>query len=491
MNPESEVRKPQVTRQDNANQSRGEEQDLRPLVWLSRLAVLSGLVTTGFAAEPETNSPGANFVGPDSVGTNSVGTNLVGTNSVGTNLLGTNSLVELVPAANATNFGSVPAQPAAAEAIITPSKMDRFDFILATARFDANTHSYADAEKNFLRLLTEDVPEPMRQTALFELGQMVRGENDLPRALAIYTQYLQRWPGETRTPEVYLRQGQVLREMGLPNLALAKFYGVMTTALSLKDNQLSYYKGLVLQAQVEIAETHYTMGKFKDAVDYYSRLLTQNDPQLDRGQIQFRLIRSLEALKQHEPAAAQAQDYLTHFPDSAEAPEVRYHLAQALKGQNRNTEALQQVKLFLKEERARTTNNPAVWTYWQQRVGNEIGNELYQEGDYMKALEVYLALAQLDSSPAWQLPVRYQVALTYEKLLQPQLAMVAYRNIITNGIAVPAANRAPGLQSVLDMAAWRLSFLEWSDRAMQFNHPVMANAESSATTNLNPNVNPP
>jgi hypothetical protein len=47
------------------------------------------------------------------------------------------------------------------------------------------------------------------------------------------------------------------------------------------------------------------------------------------------------------------------------------------------------------------------------------------------------------------------------------------------------------LQSVLDMAAWRLSFLEWSDRAMQFNHPVMANAESSATTNLNPNVNPP
>ena len=99
---------------------------------------------------------------------------------------------------------------------------------------------------------------------------------------------------------------------------------------------------------------------------------------------------------------------------------MRYHLAQAFKGQNRNAEALQQVKIFLKEERAKTTNNPEIWAYWQQRVGNEIGNELYQEGDYVKALQVYLALAQLDPAPAWQLPVRYQVGITYEKLLQPE-----------------------------------------------------------------------
>jgi tetratricopeptide (TPR) repeat protein len=372
---------------------------------------------------------------------------------------------EMVTTATETNFS-------------LPTKLERYDFILATARFQANTRDYAAAEKSFVTLLAEAVPEATRQTALFELGQVVRSENDLPRAQAIYTQYLLRWPGDTRTPEVYLRQGQLFREMGLSDLALAKFYGVMTAALSLKNNQLTYYKGLVLQAQVEIAETHYLAGQFKDAVDYYSRLLAQREPELDRPQIQFRLIRSLEALNRHAEAASAAQDFLEHFPNSSEEPEVRYHLAQAYKGQNRATEALQQVKIFLKEEHDQTTNDPAVWSYWQQRVGNEIGNALYQEGDYVKALQIYLALSQLDPAPAWQLPVRYQVGITYEKLLQPRMAMEAYRNILTNAVPNLGTNLSPSLKSVLDMAAWRLNFLEWSERAESFNHQTVA-----ATTN--------
>ena len=379
------------------------------------------------------------------------------------------SAPELVTTATTTNF-------------TLPTQLERFDFILATARFQANTRAYAEAEKNFVKLLAEDVPEATQQTALFELAQAAATQNDLPRAQSVFTQYLQRWPGDLRTPEIYLQQGKLFRQMGLPNLALAKFYGVMTTALSLKNNQLPFYKGLVLQAQVEIAETHYLMGKFKDAADYYSRLLTQNDPALDRAQIQFRLIRSLEAVNRHDEAANQAQDFLAHFPQSTEEPEVRYHLAQAFKGQNRNTEALQQVKIFLQEEREKTTNNPAVWSYWQQRVGNEIGNELYQEGDYVKALQVYLALTQLDPAPAWQLPVRYQVGITYEKLLQPTMAIEAYRNILTNAAPLSIASLSPSLKAVVDMAGWRLHFLEWNGRAELFNRTTVATA---TTTNLN------
>jgi tetratricopeptide (TPR) repeat protein len=375
---------------------------------------------------------------------------------------------EMVSTASETNFSM-------------PTKLERFDFTLATARFQANTRDYAEAEINFIKLLAEDVPEATQQTALFELGQAVAAQNDLPRAQSIYAQYLQRWPGDDRTPEIFLHQGQLFRQMGLPNLALAKFYGVMTTALSLKNNQLPFYKGLVLQAQVEIAETHYLVGQFKDAADYYSRLLTQNDPALDRAQIQFRLIRSLEAINRHEDAANQAQDFLAHFPKSTEEPEVRCHLAQAFKGQNRNTEALQQVKIFLKEERDQTTNNPEIWSYWQQRVGNEIGNELYQEGDFVKALQVYLALAQLDPAPAWQLPVRYQVGITYEKLLQPSLAIEAYRNILTNAAPLAVTNLSPSLKAVVDMASWRLNFLEWNHRAEAFTHETAA----LTTTNLN------
>lgn len=390
-----------------------------------------------------------------------------------------------IPATNAvdsTNFTAPTLVTTASETNFTmPTMLERYDFILATARYQANTHDWKEAEENYLKLLVDGVPEATRQTALFELAGTVRSENDLPRAQAIYTQYLQRWPGDARTPEIFLHQGQMFREMDLPNMALVKFYGVMTTALSIKNNQLDYYKGLVLQAQVEIAETHYFMGKYKDAVDYYSRLLVQNDPALDRAQIQFRLIRSLEEIKHHDDAAEEAQDFLTRFPNSPEEPEVRYHLAQAYKALNRSMDALQEIQTFLKEERAKTTNNPAVWSYWQQRVGNEIGNQLYQEGDYVKALQVYLALTQLDPAPAWQLPVRYQVGLTYEKLLQPNLAVEAYRNILSNAVPISVTNLTPNLKSVIDMASWRLNFLEWTARAEVFNHQSVA----TISTNLN------
>jgi tetratricopeptide (TPR) repeat protein len=255
----------------------------------------------------------------------------------------------------------------------------------------------------------------------------------------------------------------------------------MTAALALKNDQLPFFKRLVLQAQVEIAETYYIVGKFKDAADYYSRLLKQDDPALDHAQIQFRLIHSLVSVKQFEEAATQAQDFLANHADSSDAPEVRYDLAEAFKGQGRNAEALQQVLIFLKDERLKTKDHPEVWTYWQQRVGNEIANELYQEGDYVKALEVYETLAKLDPALPWQLPVRYQVAITYEKLLQPAEAIANYR-LITNAAPNLGTNISPGLQSVVEMARWRLNFLEWQNRAENFTQP---DGQANLTTNTN------
>jgi tetratricopeptide (TPR) repeat protein len=376
-----------------------------------------------------------------------------------------------VPAQPSNSPGVLPLNPPpdlSASNQLTTAQLDRFNYLLSTARFGAGTRDFIQAEANYVKLLTDDVPLDLQKTALFELAQIVQTQNELTRAQAIFTQYVQRWPADERMPEINLHQGQIFRQMGLSDLALTKFYAVMTAALALKNDQLPFFKRLVLQAQVEIAETHYLVGKYKDAADYYARLLKQDDPALDHAQIQFRLIRSLGAVKQYEEAATQAQDFLSRYPDAADAPEVRYDLAQAFKGQGRNAEALQQVLIFLKEERSKTLDHPEVWTYWQQRVGNEIANELYQEGDYVKALEVYQTLVKLDPTLQWQLPVRYQVAITYEKLLQPVEAIAAYR-AITNAAPNLGTNSSPGLKSVVEMARWRLNFLEWQNQAAEFN----------------------
>jgi tetratricopeptide (TPR) repeat protein len=335
---------------------------------------------------------------------------------------------------------------------------------LADARNLVNTRQFSLAESTLIGLLAADVPDEIRQNAMLNLGALVQEENDLPRAQDIFAQFLDRWPGDPHAPEILLRQGDIFRQMGLDSLALTKFYSVMTAALSLKNDQFANYERLVLQAQVHIAETHYQSGRFTEAVDFYSRLLKHIDNNADRMQIQFRLIRSLNAIGRNEEASGQAQDFLAHYQDASDEPEVRYYLAQSLKAAGQSDEALRQVLIFLRDQKKQTTEHPEVWAYWQQRVGNEIANQLYNKGDYVNALELYLSLSALDSADVWRLPVEYQVGITYERLSQPQKAINIYDQILVRETEL-GTNATPGLTAIFDMVRWRVGFLEWQNKA--------------------------
>ncbi len=355
---------------------------------------------------------------------------------------------------------------------------------LAMATYFGNIRQPEKAEPMLVGLLAGNIPEAIQKSALFELGAVVRAENDLPRAQTIYGQYLERWPADVRVPEILLRQGEIFRQMGLNDLALGKFYSVMTSALSLKSDQLAYYQSLVLQTQVEIAETHYLIGQFSDAADFYSRLLLNTDPSLNRPQIQYRLIRSLAIIGRNDQTVAQAKDFVLRYPEADQVPEVRYYLAEALKAVGQNAEALQQVLLCLREQKNKTQNNPQSWAYWQQRIGNEIANQLYHEGDYIDALLVYTDLAQLDSSPGWQIPVDYQMGITYEKLAQPQKAVNTYNAILARQTEV-GTNATSALQAVFDMAQWRLSFIQWQTNAEAVDHSLIRSTLPPMDLNTN------
>ena len=368
-------------------------------------------------------------------------------------------------------------------AIDTNAIGTNFSQNLAIADYYKKTRQPEKAEPILVALLAGNVPEQIQKRALFEMGAVVRDENDLPRAQTIYSQYLNRWPDDSRIPEVYLRQGEIFRQMGLTDLALGKFYSVMASALAIKNDQFTYYQKLVLETQVEIAETHYLMGHYVDAADFYKRLLENPDPGLNRPQMEYRLVRSLAIIGQNDEAASQAQDFLSRYPDAEEVPEVRYYLAQALKALGRDNEALQQVLLCLQQQKAKSGNDPAIWLYWQQRIGNEIANQLYREGDYVQAVEIYTDLAQLDPTPSWQVPVLYQMGLAYEKLSQPEKASDAYKQILAQENNI-GTNATPGMQAVFDMAQWRINFLKWQQNAESVNRSLAASAAAmSALSN--------
>ena len=371
---------------------------------------------------------------------------------------------------------SLPARVAAAttngcvavQTNLQPS-MDPLVQKLETARYLRKIRQTKDVEPLLVSLLGNDVPEEIQKSALLELAALAQDENELPRAQQICAQFLNRWPEDIRIPEVLLREGRVFRQMGLHNLALTKFYAVMTAALTLKNDRLDYYEHLVVQAQTEIADTHFNLGKYTDAAEYYSRLLKQDNPEIEKRQILYKLVRCYGNTTNYDETVAVAWDYLAHHAGALEEPEVRFDLASALKGLGRDSESLQQVLTLLQKQSAYAAGHPEDWAYWRQRAGNLIANQFYREGDYPRALDIYSSLAQLDASPQWQLPVLYQIGMTYEHLWQPQKAIEVYSQIISRQTDL-GTNTTPSLASIADMARWRTGFIQWQTSAEIVNH---------------------
>jgi tetratricopeptide (TPR) repeat protein len=357
------------------------------------------------------------------------------------------------------------------------------------ARYLRTTRKNREAEALLTALLNDKSTELMQQSALLELAALARDDNDLMRAQQVYAQFLAKWPYDLRVPEIFLRQGLLFRQMGMYNLAFTKFYGVMTSALVMKNDQIDYYVNLVLQAQIEIAETQYELGKYADASEFFSRLLRQRNSSINISQIMYKLARCDIAQSKYAETVSEARDFLARFPDAVEQPEIRFYLALALKELGRNNESLQQVLLLLQEQRTRTRDNPAMWTYWQQRAGNLIANQLYQEGDYTKALEIYLNLSQLDPALRWQMPVSYQIGMTYERLWQPQKAAETYTGILAQEKEL-GTNDMPNLKTVLDMARWRLQFIEWQNKAESANRHFHGGSPSNSVVTASLSTTP-
>jgi tetratricopeptide (TPR) repeat protein len=347
--------------------------------------------------------------------------------------------------------------------VATPEKNYRLQ--IDTARQLRRNQDFAAANHMLTTLLEEDLPNEFKRSALFELALVAQDERKLSRAQQILAQYISLFPQDPTLPEVLLRQGLIFRQMGAHQLALAKYYAVMNSALSLKLDQFDYYKRLVLQAQTEIADTYYLQGKFTEAEELFRRVLKQDSPELNRAQIEFKLIRSLAGLGRHGEVVAQCDKYFEQHATAPEVPELRFICANSLKQLQRFGEAMAQVLKLLESQQASAQTNPENWIYWQQRAGNEIANQLYLEGDYLNALEIYKQLASLDSSMAWQLPVQYQMGLIYERMRQPQKASEMFAAILSREREALAAGDNPTLKAVIDMARWRKDHLHWQDRA--------------------------
>ncbi len=356
-----------------------------------------------------------------------------------------------------------------------------FESRLEVARRQRRVGRMESAVRDLVGLLRSGAPNDVKRPALLELASIAEESGQAGRAQQILAQYSRLFSLHPSVVEVYLRQGLLFREMGATDLALAKFHAVFSSALSQRFDQLDYYRRMVLQAQTEIAETYYLIGRWEEAREYFQRVLRLDAPRVTKMQIHYKLVRVLSELAKDDQAVAQAKVFIETYPEAGQLPEVRFLLAKALKKQGQNPEALAQVMQLLESGRRSASERPEEWAYWQKRAGNDIANQLYREGDYVSTLEIYRKLADLDPSAAWQLPVWYQLGLVYERLEQPAKAVETYDRITVREDELKKDAGPPSLMLVVEMAKWRRGNLAWL-RSAEVNSATLRPLVTSAST---------
>lgn len=332
------------------------------------------------------------------------------------------------------------------------------------AREQRLNKEFGFAEQTLQKLMAADAPAEIHRKAMMELALLAQDQTNVTRALQIFSQYTKRFPDDERLPEIYLMQGLLYRETGALNLAMNRFYLVLSSAVQLKLEEIAYYQRLVLQAKAEIADTLVIQGKVDEAAETYSRLLALTTDQLNRPLIHSKLIRCYFQMGRKTEAVAEGEQFLLKYPDAAEMAEMRFMVAGIYKQTNRNTEATRHTLKLLQSQQAAAGASPGLWAYWQQRTGNDIANQLYRDGDYMNALSVYGSISTLGTNAGWQLPAMYQMGLIYERLAQTQKASEIYARIVgREKTSSPQGDNA--VASVIEMARWRGDYLKWIEKS--------------------------
>jgi tetratricopeptide (TPR) repeat protein len=338
------------------------------------------------------------------------------------------------------------------------------DTWLDIAKRERASTNYAAAESLLKSILRRQVKTELYRPVLRELAVLYETKDELAKAQQVLAQYLTRYPSDLAVPEVLLEQGRNYQRMGVPRLAVSKFYAVMSSAINLTAGDPASAQRIVLRAQHEIANCYFDSAEYESAVDFFRRMLKLPLSVRDEATVRFKLVRSLERLARTNEVVGEAEMFVRRCPTAPQLPEIRVVLATNLKSLGRDAEAVAQVAALLKQDRNQPGLDLEALARWQWRAGNDLGNQLYRQGDYINSLEVYRLLEELGDSPEWKWSIWYQTALVLEKLDQVGRARSTYQRILAERAKAPAGSQQ-GLDLVADLARWRLESLDWGEHA--------------------------
>jgi tetratricopeptide (TPR) repeat protein len=129
---------------------------------------------------------------------------------------------------------------------------------------------------------------------------------------------------------------------------------------------------------------------------------------------------------------------------------------------------MEQFQLLLEAVELAPPERLTRWMPWKLRVGNELANQFYLEGDYLSSVSLYRALAKSNAEGQTRQSFQYQVGLCEERLGQVEEAIKTYQQIV-DAPATPSAGsntnaNAVPVQILRNMATLRISVLKTASR---------------------------
>jgi len=306
-----------------------------------------------------------------------------------------------------------------------------------------------------------DVGADFKRRILLTMGEIYGSEGSLSRQIGVYEKFVVEFPEDAEVPRVFLNLGRLYREMGATSMALSKFYNVLNVAINVSNGDINDYQNLSHRAQLEIAETHFSTGEYETAARFFKRLLRMKLTDDDMQNVSFKYSYAVYLMGDYRESATGLKAFVHAYPDGALSPEARYLLADSHLRLNEGRQAMIETLNLLKNKTNDKGAARETWLYWKKRTGNQIANLFYHESNFMDALAIYQAMADLSEEPDWRWPVLYQIGLCFEKLLMKPKAVETYRVLVESrqDVSDEVLNNRT-LSAITEMANWRMRMLE-------------------------------
>lgn len=356
---------------------------------------------------------------------------------------------------------------------------------LEKAAFYHEQKDYRLAEKTYVEFLESPVAKEDKKDALLALTEVYADMGMFAKAVSTLENCLRTFPEIEERPKILFRLGELYRELGLKDEAVAVFYRVLNSIVVTGEENLDRYMGLARLSQFEIARIHYTFEDFERAYLLFDRIdLLELDPADRETVLYYKAVSSLKS-DRHEQALELLNEFAEEFPKSEYLPEMYYLKAEVLQRMDRPEASADELVRLLEAVGPPGESSSKHWNFWRKQAGNRLANRFYAEGDYRLAIRVYQGMIGLEDDPAWQLPIIYQIGLAAENAGLLERALDSYSYIIQEMDALSDDAAHPeDLDTILENARWRQDLVGWrlDLRERRSEVAVDKGPESSDTT---------